>query len=653
MPGENRKINIECSFSPDAAEILSSLGASIAIAAPSVDLIILLSSGENDRLSQLVRRFPAPRTIAANESEIAISCRSEVIKLKNSSELSGKYPPKPGFYDALYLPRAQYLTGEIEISALDFVDEKIVASSALYSCLCEINSEHSFVPLWKPPFIGEINPGRSCYLSGFAALDGEIKYATAFAESCEPDAWRGDRIDSGVLTSVPDGKVLLRGIALPNCPVIADGRLFMLLSGTGEFVEIDMRTHKYETLAFLPGFATKFAIAGNYAFIAFSKIDDSENPLSQIPIMERSFAGVLIFDINKREIAGEIRWRDEIGEIADLALIPYKKPNLLNREKAESLPATVFPGGGGFGATDGENRTFSRGATTAQNLLESASGVLFDKFAKTIKFIDNDKIFFYIGDVRKNKTVGALIAEMKPEFKVAELGSIFVLPEQRRKGVAGGLLREFERIARNYGYTALSANIQTNWESYDIVKKLFRSQNWLEPEKIFANYKIKNEFDESNLFLAKKIRLPEEYEIFPWKELTAADREYIAGRQEAENWFYPGLTPFQNEDKIFGDASVGLRRRGKVAGWFIAHRFMEDYLQINCIFVDEESRKNGASIVFWAEAAKKLVATNIPHLTYQIAYNDVKKSETHRALSDTYSKVDEFETEFCAKKLKA
>jgi hypothetical protein len=55
------------------------------------------------------------------------------------------------------------------------------------------------------------------------------------------------------------GEVLVRGLSMPHSPRWHDGRLWLLESGTGRLLSVDVATRRGEPVADLPGFARGLA----------------------------------------------------------------------------------------------------------------------------------------------------------------------------------------------------------------------------------------------------------------------------------------------------------------------------------------------------------------------------------------------------------
>jgi uncharacterized protein (TIGR03032 family) len=71
----------------------------------------------------------------------------------------------------------------------------------------------------------------------------------------------------GILMDVPSGEIAARGLSMPHSPRWHDGRLWLLESGTGRLLRMDMNSGKGQAVAELPGFARGLALIDPNAFI--------------------------------------------------------------------------------------------------------------------------------------------------------------------------------------------------------------------------------------------------------------------------------------------------------------------------------------------------------------------------------------------------
>src|SRR5262249_60288341 len=73
---------------------------------------------------------------------------------------------------------------------------------------------------------------------------------------------------------------------MPHSPRWHDGRLWLLESGTGRLVLIDLAAGRWQGVAELPGFTRGLALLGPYAFVGLSKIRPT-SAMDGVPLAAR------------------------------------------------------------------------------------------------------------------------------------------------------------------------------------------------------------------------------------------------------------------------------------------------------------------------------------------------------------------------------
>src|SRR5690606_9585951 len=132
----------------------------------------------------------------------AIATKNEVVKLVASKELAYHYPNQPGKYDQLYVPRATYYTGAVDIHDMAFGEEGLWAVNTSFSCLCLIDDQYSFIPKWRPRFISALMSEDRCHLNGLAMAKGRPKYVTMLGMGDGAQSWRENIVRGGALIDV-------------------------------------------------------------------------------------------------------------------------------------------------------------------------------------------------------------------------------------------------------------------------------------------------------------------------------------------------------------------------------------------------------------------------------------------------------------------
>ena len=181
---------IACSASEAFSAWLAAARGSLAITTYQAGKVALVASS-GGRVTLLLRQFEKPLGLAAEGNRLALACRHEVQILANAPLLARDYlEDQPGRYDALFLPRVSYYTGDINTHDVAWGREGLWIVAARFSCLAALSKDFSFVPRWQPKFISTVAPEDRCHLNGLAMRDGRPAFVTALGESDAVGGWR-------------------------------------------------------------------------------------------------------------------------------------------------------------------------------------------------------------------------------------------------------------------------------------------------------------------------------------------------------------------------------------------------------------------------------------------------------------------------------
>ncbi len=230
-------------------------------------------------LSVFERLFDRPMGLyVASRDRLYMSSRFQLWRFENILEPGETHKG----YDALYVPRASYTTGDLDVHDLALDGEgKPVFANTLYSCLAGLSDRHSFRPLWQPPFISKLAPEDRCHLNGLALREGRPAYVTTVSRSDVAAGWRQRREQGGCLIDVAANAIVLDNLSMPHSPRWYRDRLWLLNSGTGDFGYFDPQRATFVPVAFCPGYLRGLAFWDNWAIIGLSK-----------PRQERTFSGL-------------------------------------------------------------------------------------------------------------------------------------------------------------------------------------------------------------------------------------------------------------------------------------------------------------------------------------------------------------------------
>ncbi|PHN02798.1 TIGR03032 family protein [Flavilitoribacter nigricans] len=322
-----------CTFSPNVPELLRELNCTIALTTHQAGKLIFLSPNGPEQLMQLPRDFDLPMGLAVADRRLALATATEVVVLADASGLAPNYPPNPGKYDALYLPRAVYFTGPVDIHDLHWDQGgDLWAVNTRFSCLSKIDAHYSFRPVWSPSFVRELVPLDYCHLNGLAFRDGRPLYVSMLGASNEEEGWRKNIYKGGLLMDIETNEVILDGLSMPHSPRWIDGALYVLLSARGQLIRLDPGTKQVDVIAQFPSFVRGLANRGDYLFVGLSRIRHRASIFRELQVAGGGeTCGIEIVHLPTGRPVGQIRYRNSVEEIYDLQIIPDRlRPGILN-----------------------------------------------------------------------------------------------------------------------------------------------------------------------------------------------------------------------------------------------------------------------------------------------------------------------------------
>lgn len=227
-------------------EILEQLGISLLVTTYQAGKLVMLRP-ENGVLNTHFRVFEKPMGLAVEPNRIVIGTAMQVWEFHNIpavceklNDLSRVAPqcavPADGCdgghvaeqraysHDACFLPRIAHWTGDIQIHEMAWVDDDVIFVSTLCSCLAKGSGTFNFEPIWRPSFVTKYIPSDCCHLNGLGVRDGRVRYVTALGEIDEPDGWRANKKDGGLLIDLDSNEITARGLSMPNSPRWYNGK---------------------------------------------------------------------------------------------------------------------------------------------------------------------------------------------------------------------------------------------------------------------------------------------------------------------------------------------------------------------------------------------------------------------------------------------
>jgi uncharacterized protein (TIGR03032 family) len=328
-------------FTAGLPQILEQLGVSLLVSTYQSGRIVAVRS-DGGQVNTHFRAFPSPMGMAAGPRYLALGTQRHVWEYRNQPEVGRRLDP-PGKHDACFLPRASHVTGDIRIHEMAFAGDDLWLVNTRFSCLSRLDAEHSFVPVWRPPFVSRLAPEDRCHLNGLAVDGRRIAYVTALGATDTPQGWREGKAAGGVLLDAATGAPVARGLSMPHSPRLYAGKLWVLESGKGTVAVVDPADGRVETVAELPGFTRGLAFAGPFAFVGLSQVRES-NIFGGIPLTERlreRVCGVWVLDVRTGRVAGFLRFEGIVQEVFDVQVLHgIRYPEIV--EPDADLTATSF-----------------------------------------------------------------------------------------------------------------------------------------------------------------------------------------------------------------------------------------------------------------------------------------------------------------------
>lgn len=334
------------SFTSTFREMLKQAGASVVISTyKSGRLITARVDGES--INTDFQAMNKPMGIAASGSRLAVGTKDSVLSFANQPSLA-KAIKGDQVADAVFAPRSEIITGDISIHEMGFGttadDRGLYFINTSFSCICVLDFDYSWVPVWRPKWISSYAPEDRCHLNGMAMVDGKPKYVTALSQTDTPNGWRDLKGTSGVIVDIDDDRVVTSGLAMPHSPRWYRDQLWVLESGKGTLAKVDLDSGSVETVATLPGFTRGLTFIDKFALVGLSQV--RESVFKSLPITDTAAqrnCGVWVVNIETGNIVGFLRFDGEVQEIFDVAVLFGAKWTEFIRRSDHTQTSFVLP----------------------------------------------------------------------------------------------------------------------------------------------------------------------------------------------------------------------------------------------------------------------------------------------------------------------
>jgi uncharacterized protein (TIGR03032 family) len=292
--------------------------------------LFLIGLQPDGRLSVAERSYKRCMGLCAAGDGLWMSTQTQLWRFENTLRAGQDYQG----YDKLYVPRLAYTTGDLDLHDVAVTrDGELVFVNTLFNCLGTYSIEHSFIPLWRPPFITQLVPEDRCHLNGLALRDGRAAYVSAVSDSDSANGWRDRRRDGGVVIDIATNTVIGRGLSMPHSPRWYRGRLWLLDSGRGRFGWLDLDSGRFEGVAFCPGYLRGMSFHGDHAIVGLSRPRHghafSDLPLDQALARHKTTArcGLRVINLRSGAVEHQLGIEGVVEELYDVVALPsVRKP---------------------------------------------------------------------------------------------------------------------------------------------------------------------------------------------------------------------------------------------------------------------------------------------------------------------------------------
>ena len=322
-------------------QLIESLGITLMVTTYQAGKLLVFRAVDR-KLKMLVRTFDRAMGLAVDHQRMAIGTGFQTWTLRNSPETATKMKED---HDACFIPRSCHVTGGIDVHEMAWAGDDLIIVNTMFSCLCTLDPEFSFVPRWKPPFVSQIARGDRCHLNGLAMADGRPEFVTAFGQTDTNEGWREGKLEGGCVIHVPSNQTITTGLSMPHSPRVYRGKLWVLDSGRGELVTINPNDGSKETVAKMEGYTRGLAFVGRYAFVGTSQIRE-QKVFGGVPIerqLEDRKCGVSVVDLERGAVVASLEFQGNVAELFDVQVLSgIKSPAVLGFSKPTIRRACVI-----------------------------------------------------------------------------------------------------------------------------------------------------------------------------------------------------------------------------------------------------------------------------------------------------------------------
>jgi uncharacterized protein (TIGR03032 family) len=323
-------------------DMLSQLGSTLLISTYQAGKLVAVHA-DNAQLHTRFYAFDRPMGMASTADQLFLGTQYAIREYRNVPDAGRRFASAQPV-DAVYTLRNLHITGSIDIHEMAVVENQCIYVNTAFSCVCALDNEHSFNPIWRPRFVSGYSPEDRCHLNGLGLRDGKPAFLTALGATDSAEGWRERKRDGGVLLDYDSGETIAAGLSMPHSPRWHAGKLWVLESGKGSLGWVDLASGKVETVARLPGFTRGLVMAGPLAFVGMSQLRE-KGAFADIPLTDdqtERACGISVIHLTTGNVIGFLKFSAAVQEIFALHLLNgVRSPQIVDEHMPDML-GTIF-----------------------------------------------------------------------------------------------------------------------------------------------------------------------------------------------------------------------------------------------------------------------------------------------------------------------
>lgn len=190
-----------------------------------------------------------------------------------------------------------------------------------------------------------------------------------------------------------------------------------------------------------------------------------------------------------------------------------------------------------------------------------------------------------------------------------ELLSLYVAPPWRGRGAGRGVLAALEAAVAGRGFASLGTVFTASAPGSPAFARLLAARGWTTPQ--LRTLLMRFTLEQAQQFpWFNRYPLRDGCEIFPWRELTGAERQQLIDSQRQRGWIAADLVPWRWDEHGFEPlTSVGMRSPEGVVGWVINHAISDRTLRFTCSYIRKDYGRRGRILPLYSESINRMRGT--------------------------------------------